>query len=142
MRSNTRSYRSKLLILRLTTKLYIHQRLGGWPAGLQLTALAVGVRAQEAAPETDPLAVDHPRNPLAQSRARVLARLLAHPEGSKEFSRQVYWIEVGCQVLVSLKIAEAREAQRQAISSGEVGLPFSSHHVIVSTIMVAMTSRT
>lgn len=49
----------------------IHQRLGGWPAGLQLTALAVEVHP----PETDPLSVDNPGNPLAQSRARVLAQL-------------------------------------------------------------------
>jgi LuxR family transcriptional regulator, maltose regulon positive regulatory protein len=53
----------------------IHHHLEGWPAGLQLTALAVGVRAQDGAQETDTLSVDHTRNPFAQARARVLARL-------------------------------------------------------------------
>jgi LuxR family maltose regulon positive regulatory protein len=50
---------------------HIHQRLEGWPAGLQLTALAIGVHPTE----TDPLAVDHPGNPFVQSRARLLAQL-------------------------------------------------------------------
>lgn len=53
----------------------IHQRLVGWPAGLQLTALAVGVRAQDEAPETDTFDVDTKGNPFHQSRARVLAQL-------------------------------------------------------------------
>lgn len=41
-----------------------------------------------------------------------------------------------------MKMADAKEAQRQAISFDEYGLPFSSHQVIVSTIMVAITFRT
>ncbi len=49
----------------------IHQRLVGWPAGLHLTALAIGVNSQE----TDTLTRDNTNNPFAESRTRVLSQL-------------------------------------------------------------------
>lgn len=68
-------FRNRIAGITRDEVLIIHQRLEGWPTGLQLTALAIEIDAQNSAQETGTFPVGTTSYPFAHSRARVLARL-------------------------------------------------------------------